>query len=57
MGRPRVGEFLVLSDGKSRKVNFDLMPFERVTLKVKNHITAKDLDDNYNRIFAEAVNL
>ncbi len=52
-----VGEFLVLSDGKSRKVNFDLMPFERVTLKVKNHITAKDLDDNYNRIFEEAKNI
>jgi len=52
-----VGEFLVLSDGKSRKVNFDLMPFERVTLKIRNHITPKDLDDNYNRIFEEAVNL
>lgn len=52
-----VGEFLVLSDGKSCKVKFDLTPFERVTLKVKNHVTAKDLDDNFNRIFEEARSL
>lgn len=49
-----VGEFLVFFDGKSRKVNFDLMPFARVTLKVKNHITAKDLDDHYNGFFEVA---
>ncbi len=48
------GEFIVFSDGMDRKVQFELQPFERVSLKTVNHITSRDLDNNYKRILKEA---
>ena len=47
------GQFFVFSDGKDRLYNFDLFPFKRMELKVKHHITEKDLNDNFNRIMED----
>jgi type IV secretory pathway TraG/TraD family ATPase VirD4 len=53
----RTGEFITLSDGKDRKVKFDLLPFERISLKVRNHITPQDLENNFNQILKESESL
>ena len=47
------GQFFVFADGKDKLYNFDLFPFKRLELKVKHHITEKDLNDNFNRIMNE----
>jgi hypothetical protein len=47
------GQFFVFADGKDKLYNFDLFPFDRMRLKVKHHITEKDLNDNFNRIMEE----
>lgn len=47
------GQFFVFTDGKDRLYNFDLFPFKRLELKVKHHITEKDLNDNFNRIMED----
>jgi hypothetical protein len=47
------GQFFVFADGKDKLYNFDLFPFKRLDLKVKHHITEKDLNDNFNRIMQE----
>ena len=47
------GQFFVFADGKDRLYNFDLFPFKRLELKVKHHITEKDLNDNFNRIMED----
>jgi hypothetical protein len=47
------GQFFVFADGKDKLYNFDLFPFIRLDLKVKHHITEKDLNDNFNRIMNE----
>ena len=47
------GQFFVFADGKDKLYNFDLFPFKRLDLKVKHHITEKDLNDNFNRIMNE----
>lgn len=44
------GQFFVFADGKDKLYDFDLYPFKRLELKVKHHITEKDLKDNFNRI-------
>jgi len=41
------GQFFVFVDGKDKLYNFDLFPFKRLELKVKHHITEKDLNDNF----------
>ncbi|MBK7625641.1 MAG: type IV secretory system conjugative DNA transfer family protein [Bacteroidales bacterium] len=51
------GQFFVFADGKDKLYNFDLYPFKRLELKVKHHITEKDLNDNFNRIMNEVKNL
>jgi hypothetical protein len=51
------GQFFVFSDGKDKLYNFDLFPFKRMELKVKHHITEKDLNDNFNRIMDEVKNI
>ena len=43
--------------GKDNLYNFDLYPFKRLELKVKHHITEKDLSDNFNRIMNEVKGL
>jgi len=48
------GQFFVFADGKDKLYNFDLFPFKRMGLKVKHHITEKDLNDNFNRIMEDA---
>ena len=47
------GQFFVFADGKDKLYNFDLFPFKHLELKVKHHITEKDLNDNFNRIMNE----
>lgn len=47
------GQFFVFADGKDKLYNFDLFPFKRLELKVKHHITEKDLNDNFNRIMED----
>ncbi len=47
------GQFFVFADGKDKLYNFDLFPFKRLDLKVKHHITEKDLNDNFNRIMED----
>ena len=47
------GQFFVFADGKDKLYNFDLFPFKRMELKVKHHITEKDLNDNFNRIMED----
>jgi hypothetical protein len=47
------GQFFVFADGKDKLYNFDLFPFKRMGLKVKHHITEKDLNDNFNRIMED----
>ena len=47
------GQFFVFADGKDKLYNFDLFPFKRLELKVKHHITEKDLHDNFNRIMED----
>jgi len=47
------GQFFVFADGKDKLYNFDLYPFKRLELKVKHHITEKDLNDNFNRIMED----
>jgi hypothetical protein len=47
------GQFFVFSDGKDKLYNFDLFSFKRMELKVKHHITEKDLNDNFNRILED----
>jgi len=49
----RQGQFFVFADGKDKLYNFDLYPFKRLELKVKHHITEKDLNDNFNRIMED----
>lgn len=51
------GEFIYLSDGQDRKVNISLLPFERVPLSIRNHITAEFLNKHYHKIIAEAESL
>jgi hypothetical protein len=51
------GQFFVFADGKDKLYNFDLFPFKRLELKVKHHITEKDLNDNFNRIMNEVKSL
>jgi hypothetical protein len=51
--RLRQGQFFVFADGKDKLYNFDLFPFKRLELKVKHHITEKDLNDNFNRIMED----
>jgi hypothetical protein len=51
------GQFFVFADGKDKLYNFDLFPFKRLELKVKHHITDKDLSDNFNRIMNEVKGL
>ncbi len=51
------GQFFVFADGKDKLYNFDLFPFKRLELKVKHHITEKDLNDNFNRIMSEVKGL
>jgi hypothetical protein len=51
------GQFFVFADGKDKLYNFDLFPFKRLELKVKHHITEKDLNDNFNRIMNEVKGL
>jgi hypothetical protein len=51
------GQFFVFADGKDKLYNFDLFPFKRLELKVKHHITEKDLNDNFNRILNEVKSL
>jgi hypothetical protein len=48
--RLKQGQFFVFADGKNKLYNFDLFPFKRWELKGKDHITEKDLNDNFNRI-------
>jgi len=47
------GQFFVFADGKDKLYNFDLFPFKRLELKVKHHITEKDLNDNFIRIMED----
>jgi TraM recognition site of TraD and TraG len=47
------GQFFVFADGKDKLYNFDLFPFKRMGLKVKHHITEKDLNDNFNQIMED----
>lgn len=47
------GQFFVFADGKDKLYNFDLFPFKRLELKVKHHISEKDLNDNFNRIMED----
>jgi len=51
--RLKQGQFFVFADGKDKLYNFDLFPFKRLELKVKHHITEKDLNDNFNRIMED----
>ena len=51
------GQFFVFSDGKDKLYNFDLFPFNRMRLKVKHHITEKDLNDNFNHIMEDVKNI
>jgi hypothetical protein len=51
------GQFFVFADGKDKLYDFDLYPFKRLELKVKHHITEKDLSDNFNRIMSEVKGL
>jgi hypothetical protein len=51
------GQFFVFADGKDKLYNFDLFPFKRLELKVKHHITEKDLNDNFNRIMEDVKDL
>jgi TraM recognition site of TraD and TraG len=51
------GQFFVFADGKDKLYNFDLFPFKRLDLKVKHHITEKDLSDNFNLIMNEVKGL
>jgi hypothetical protein len=51
------GQFFVFADGKDKLYNFDLFPFKRLELKVKHHITEKDLNDNFNCIMNEVKGL
>jgi len=51
------GQFFVFADGKDKLYDFDLYPFKRLDLKVKHHITEKDLSDNFNRIMNEVKGL
>lgn len=53
----KTGEFIVLSDGKDHKVKLKLTPFERVTLKVKHHVTSHDLERNFNDILLQSKSL
>jgi len=47
------GQFFVFADGKDKLYNFDLFPFKRIELKVRHHITEKELNDNFNRIMED----
>jgi hypothetical protein len=51
--RLKQGQFFVFADGKDKLYNFDLFPFKRLELKVKHHITEKDLNDNFNLIMGD----
>jgi hypothetical protein len=51
------GQFFVFADGKDKLYNFDLFPFKRLELKVKHHISEKDLNDNFNRIMEDVKNI
>jgi hypothetical protein len=51
--RLKQGQFFVFADGKDKLYNFDLFPFKRLELKVKHHITEKDLNDNFNHIMED----
>jgi TraM recognition site of TraD and TraG len=51
------GQFFVFADGKDKLYDLDLYPFKRLDLKVKHHITEKDLSDNFNRIMNEVKDL
>lgn len=55
--RLRQGQFFVFADGKDKLYNFDLLPFKRLELKVKHHITEKELNDNFNRIMEDVKNI
>ena len=55
--RLKQGQFFVFADGKDKLYDFDLYPFKRLELKVKHHITEKDLSDNFNRIMNEVKGL
>jgi type IV secretory pathway TraG/TraD family ATPase VirD4 len=55
--RLKQGQFFVFADGKDKLYNFDLFPFKRLELKVKHHITEKDLNDNFNCIMHEVKGL
>jgi hypothetical protein len=55
--RLKQGQFFVFADGKDKLYNFDLFPFKRLELKVKHHITEKDLNDNFNRIMEDVKDL
>ena len=45
------GEFLVMADGQDRKVRFVEVPFERIPMKVRNHLTNQDIDNQFDEIF------
>lgn len=53
----QTGQFIYLSDGIDRKVNISLLPFKRVPLPVRNHITEDFLQTNFHRIITEAKSL
>ena len=48
------GEFLVMADGQDRKVRFVEVPFERVTMKVRNHITNNDIQNHFDEVLKTA---
>lgn len=55
--RLREGQFFVFSDGRERKYDFKLIPFQRVSLKQKQFLTQKEINDNFNNIFSEVTKL
>lgn len=52
----QAGEFICYADGKSEKIKFKLMPFERIPPKPKRTVTKMDIEDNYKNILNEVSN-
>lgn len=51
------GEFIFLADGKDKKVKISLLPFQRVPLPIRNHVSDDFLQQHYHKILGEAQGL